>query len=687
MSYKLFCSPVRRRRGTDMRNWQITALFAVLAVSAPLLRASDAPAWMHVAASVLAPAHDEKTAAVVLYSEDILNVQANGKIRHTERRVYKILRPSGKNFGTVIASFDAETRITSMKAWCIPAQGKDYEVKESDAIETALAGIQNGELATDLRDKILVIPASEPGNVVGYEIEQELRPYILQDNWEFQEHVPTAEARYTLQLPAGWEYKASFINHADVVPVSVGNNQWQWIVKGVPELRAEEEMPPWRGMASQMVIALVPPGGSQTQGFQNWKDMGVWEFKLTQGRRDASPEIKAKVVSLTGTPTTTLGKMQALAKFVQGDIRYVAIELGIGGLQPHQASDIFSHRYGDCKDKATLMSSMLHEIGVESFYLDINTYRGGAEPDRPAMLGWFNHEILAIKLPAEVSGPSIVATVNHPTLGRLLIFDPTDEYTPFGQLRGPLQGNYGLLLSGDGGELLQLPKLKSDGSGIRRTAKLKLTATGTLSGDFKEIQVGDPATSQRYALRSVKKSTERAKPIEDLASQSLPTFKLTKLELVNVDLTDMPFGYNYSLVSEGYGKTAGDLLLIRPRVIGSKSSGLLETKEPRKCPVEFEGPRMDTDVFEITLPAGYEVDDLPPPIDLEYPFASYHSKSEVKDGVLRYSRTFEVKDVAVPVNQLDDLKKFYRIIAGDERNTAVFKPAAAQSSVAAPKGL
>ena len=74
--------------------------------------------------------------------------------------------------------------------------------------------------------------------------------------------------------------------------------------------------------------------------------------------------------------------MRALAKFVQGDIRYVAIELGIGGLQPHQASDIYSHRYGDCKDKATLMSSMLREIGVESYYLDVNTQRGwgGAGP-------------------------------------------------------------------------------------------------------------------------------------------------------------------------------------------------------------------------------------------------------------------------------------------------------------------
>ena len=69
------------------------------------------------------------------------------------------------------------------------------------------------------------------------------------------------------------------------------------------------------------------------------------------------------------------------------------------------------------------------------------------------------------------------------------------------------------------------------------------------------------------------------------------------------------------LKSYYYAKSAGNLLLVRPRVLGEESSGLLETKEPRKFPIEFEGPLRDTDSFEITVPAGYEVDDLPAPVD------------------------------------------------------------------------
>jgi hypothetical protein len=114
---------------------------------------------------------------------------------------------------------------------------------------------------------------------------------------------------------------------------------------------------------------------------------------------------------------------------------------------------------------------------------------------------------------------------------------------------------------------------------------------------------------------------------------------------------------------------------VRPRFIGNKSSDLLETKEPRKYPVEFDGPARDTDTFEIILPAGYEVDDLPPPVNAEYSFASYHSKTESSGNTLKYTRTFELKELSVPLSKVDDLKKLYRIIAGDERNTAVLKPA------------
>ncbi|MGC2753606.1 MAG: DUF3857 and transglutaminase domain-containing protein [Candidatus Acidiferrum sp.] len=653
--------------------WLAGAL-ALCAVGGRTARANDAPQWMHALVNAPLPAHDEKTDAVLLYSEDILNVQGNGKIKSIERRAYRILRPGGRERGLVLATFDSETRITGLRGWCIPAQGKDYEVKDKDVVEAALMGVSNGEFASDDRTKILKIPAPDPGNIVGYEIERERRPYILQDEWSFQDEDPVREARYTLQLPAGWEYKAVFLNYPEVKETSQGPNQWQWVVNNVEAIRPEDDMPPWRAVAGQMIVSFFSPGGGQTSGFGSWNDMALWEAGLVRGRRESSPEIKQKVAELTASETTELGKMRALGKFVQDDIRYVAIELGIGGWQPHPASDVFSHHFGDCKDKATLMSTMLKEIGIDSYYVIVNVNRGAVNEKTPAV-NWFNHAILAIKLPDSVSDPSLTAVFKDQKVGRLLIFDPTDDLTPFGYLRGPLQANYALLVTEAGGELIELPELPAAMNGIRRVGKLTLTSAGTLSGEVTEIRMGDRGLEQRYAMRAASTNKDKIKPIESLLAGSLTNYQITKASVSNIQVTDQPFEYSYSLVAQDYAKVAGNLLLVRPRVVGVKSSPLLETKEPRKFPVEFAGPSLDSDIFEITLPAGYHVDDLPPPVKVDYGFASYQSESEVKGNVLRYTRKFEVKDPSVPLAKVEELKKLYRIIAGDERSTAVLTPA------------
>ena len=114
--------------------------------------------------------HDEKTDAVLLYSETNVNVISADKIKTVQRRVYKILRPEGRHYGTAVAYFSSPgEKINGMRGWCIPAQGKDYEVKDKEAIEVAPPGVEGGELVSDVRAKLLRIPAPEPGNVVGYE--------------------------------------------------------------------------------------------------------------------------------------------------------------------------------------------------------------------------------------------------------------------------------------------------------------------------------------------------------------------------------------------------------------------------------------------------------------------------------------------------------------------------------------
>lgn len=676
MKNKLSCSPLRQRPASNL---QRLSLFAALLCATTLCvaaeaTAGDAPSWMHALVNAPLPTHDEKTDAVLLYSENIVTVQSADKIKTLVRAAYKILRPGGRDLGTIVIHFDSMTKINHLHAWSIPAQGKDYEVKDKEAAEVALPAVPGSELINDVRAKVLNIPAADPGNIIGWEYEQQDHPFVLQDVWYVQGSNPIRETHYSLQLPPGWEYKAFWVNHEDVAPTPSGNNQWQWVVSGVPALKHENEMPPRRGLAGHMIVSFMPSGGAQSKTFLRWQDMGLWYADLTRDRRDASPDIKQKVAALTSSTPTTLAKMQALSRFLQREVRYVAIELGIGGFQPHPASDVYAHRYGDCKDKVTLLSAMLKELGIESYYVVIHTERGAVTTEMPPFFGGFNHMILAVRLPDGLEDSSLKAVIQHPKLGRLLFYDPTDELTPFGYLRGSLQANYGLLVTSEGGELTKLPELPTALNGILRTGKLTLTPEGILTGDVKEVRIGDRAAQQRAALKSVMKNEDRIKPIENMLAYSLSAYHLTKATVTNLEQTDQPFEYNYSLVAEKYAKPAGGLLLVRPRVLGAKSSDLLETKEARQYPVVFDGPSRDVDTFDITIPQGFQVDDLPPPVDADYGFASYHSKAEVNGKVLRYTRTFEVKELTVPLAKVPDLKKLYRIIASDERNTAVLKP-------------
>src|SRR5208283_3172012 len=154
MNNKSYFSPAALLPASKRRTnpWNCFAVAALIACLAPLFPknalAGDAPGWMHAAATATLPPHDEKTDAVAVYSEDITIVLSEGKIKTIERRAYKILRPGGREYGIAYAEFDSNHKITGMKAWCIPAQGKDYEVKQSEAVDVSLAGVESSELVT-----------------------------------------------------------------------------------------------------------------------------------------------------------------------------------------------------------------------------------------------------------------------------------------------------------------------------------------------------------------------------------------------------------------------------------------------------------------------------------------------------------------------------------------------------------
>ena len=620
------------------------------AVAAPAV-----PDWMRSAIPAALPSYPADTKAVVLLDDTRVTVSPND-VTTRRRQVMKILTNAGRDYAWTAAHFDNDTKLLALRGWSIDAQGKAWEVRERDAVETSTDDV---ELYSDARAKVLRIPSSDPGAVIAWEVETRERPHLMQDVWHFQQAVPVLHARYELALPAGWLHEARWSRHDPVEPVAA-NGALTWSLRDLPAIAEEPGMPGAAELEGRMGIRYRAAGARDAW---TWGEIAGWFGGLARDRSAVTPEIAAKVRELTQGRTPE-ESVRALARFARGDIRYVAVAIGIGGYQPHAAAEVFRNRYGDCKDKATLFRTMLKQIGVESYYVLVNTSRGFVDREIPVM-GAFNHVILAI--PTKEKLPAAIA---HAKLGGLLMFDPTSTTTGFGDLPPWLQDSRGLLVAGDRGELIDLPAHVPAASQLRRSAKLRLDPTGTLSGDVEEVRLGAMAAGVRGALQALT-AAERTRWVESAASSHLAQHTIAGIAIENLDDPDRDLVIRYTVTAKNYARRAADLVLVRPRVVGQKAETVLDLSK-RQYGYVTAGPSLQTDEVEIAIPAALELDELPAAVNIATDAVSYASGSEIKGEVLRYRRRYELRSFLVPREGLPELNRAFTAILADERASAVF---------------
>lgn len=139
----------------------------------------------------------------------------------------------------------------------------------------------------------------------------------------------------------------------------------------------------------------------------------------------------------------------------------------------------------------------------------------------------------------------------------------------------------------------------------------------------------------------------------------------------HADDLSRPLELDYSFSTANYARSAGDLLLIRPRILGSDAWSL--PREARVWPIDLSAVQTRSDSIDVTLPPGYFVDELPDPVSLDTDFASYHSAVTAEGNTLHYSREYTVKQLQLDASRYDDLRKFSERIAYDEASSAVLK--------------
>ncbi len=630
--------------------------------------ADDTPPWLRSAAAEKLPTYDSKVPAVVLVDESSVSIDDTGRILTTDHYAVRVLNRAGMGAASAYKHYLRDTdKVRDLKAWVITPAGESHRVGKEKIIDL---GVGDDALYEDVRARVVSAEKEcDPGAVFGYESVVEQKSVFTSMGWEFGGRLPTRVSRFSLTVPSGWSATAVTLNKSGVSPVESRTTR-TWEVHDLPFFEGEPLGPSFSSLRPRLTLSIFPPVEAKTRlgpSFADWSDVAKYANALHDPQAEPDAAITAKVKELTAGSASEADKIRALASYVQ-QIRYVSIQTGLGrggGYKPHTAAMVFAKSYGDCKDKATLLRAMLRAAGIESWPVLI--FSGDplyvrAEWPSPQQ---FNHCIIAIAAPADMTGDAVM---QDPNLGKLLIFDPTDEYTTVGHIPVDEQNSLALIAAGAKGALVRMPAAQPLANTTVRKIEAAISADGSVKGTMLEELSGWTAVIQRasrkeggekeYAKRVERRITDRLRSasISDLKTQDLPGEGAFRIEL--------------GFASPGYAQLMQKRLMVfRPSVL-EPVDPLPFAEAKRTLPAVLRA-RNWSDTVTVKLPEGFDPDELPDAATFETPFGRYQSKVSIEKGVLTFTRTLTVKSMVVPPEDYPKLREFAGRVAGADQAPVV----------------
>lgn len=629
--------------------------FLVPALSA----AKGPPDWLKKASQVSISSEllQGNPEVVYLYDEGIYEIDTDGTIVSTTRLAMLVRNANGADeaVGSIAYSEDTDKPL-SLKAWMMPGKGKKGKTiyyKNRDIIDSVVAGPNGSTITTSRRQWIDGSGEALSGWIFGYEAVLRDRSVSPELFWAFQGAHPSVYSRFELRLPSDWEHSTFFIN-GNELQASRNGDAYVWEVRNQAALEVQPLGVVYPLMFS---VGLHAPNGEREPVPSSWQELAKRYSPYYKTADGLTPDMLEKVSELTAGILDPLDQAKALCEYVQS-VNYVSISLELGtggGHKPRPADEVFASNYGDCKDKSNLLTALLEQQGIEAYSLIVNwdgESRGVQEEwVSPSQ---FNHCVTAIKVPADYVSPNVV---QHEGIGRLLVFDPTNEHAVFGDLDDSLQGTKGMLLAGERGGLIDLPLLPLEARETRRDVQAAV-GLGSLVGTFSEVSIGQQAANERtFAFTDDDRYEDR---VSRWLAKSIPGVIVQGIDPKDDRATDR-FSLSAQFESVGYGKNLRNKTLIFKPILIDRSEALPFGEEERSQSVKLSASCL-VESYEIALPEGFEVAELPENRSFSEDFGSYDLRFEhdAAKRALKVEREVRILPKVIPLDRFPVLEAFFK---------------------------
>ena len=582
--------------------------------------------------------------AVILLDEGDLDIFQSDNSNYTVLKRHRLVRlfdERGYRYANVTIPYSGLTEIKNINARTISPNGKITPLHKKQIFDITL--YPDFIFYSDIKAKRFTLPAVEKGCIIEYTWEAISKHHSYRDQWIFQHEIPVMISRYTIKAPALWDvnWKSNGLDIKPQVegPLAGDKKKYLWEVMDLPALIPEAGMPPVRRSAVSLQFSPVE--------MKKWQDVAQWYRSLIVDRIQANKDIVDFTIRLTRDCLSDREKLKKIYEFVRDKIRYIAIEIGIGGYQPHFAADVFSNRYGDCKDKVTLIMAMASSVGLKVDPVIISTYQNGKVDTVVASPVHFNHVIARAVLADEEE----------------MWMDATEEYCPFGSLPWYDQNRMTFLVDDEGkGFWKKTPVSKTNDNLIKRNWSLTVDSTGNCRGEIRMQFLGANALNLRHRIWDLREKQKKTWFKRELFSK-FPNAKIKEFAIDGFYEFDKPLEiicqFQWALPL-----TINNSTQFSMQRFCDFNLHEIFVEENRSYGIELTCPSQATDSLRIFLDDNMQFDLNLRNNFINNTFGGYRMQHNVDASqTLHIIREFRMNKTDIPVADYSDYKAFLNAVA------------------------